>query len=121
MTSKYVEFEVLKDGPLHITLLADQRAEVEEIVADSQLSGDEKLERVIEWHLGNGWEWLLPEEISALTDAPLLSQEVERDDLNHIISLGAVYWYREYEVLDPVQELLTHGFVDFTRDIVASV
>lgn len=79
MAGKYVEFEVVKNGPLHIGLLADQRAEVEEIAADSQLSGDEKLERVIEWQLGNGWEWLQPEEIGALTNAPLLSDEVRRD------------------------------------------
>ncbi len=115
MAQKYTEFEQLPNGNLRITLLPAAREDVQEIVANQQLDADGKLAEVIEWQLGNGWELLSPESIGALTSAPILSEDVERDEHGDVITVGTTYWYRQYEVLDPVEQVLQHGYVDFER------
>ena len=34
-----------------------------------------------------------PEDIGALTDAPILSDDIEYDDEGEVVRVGAVYWY----------------------------
>jgi len=60
---------------------------------------------MLEDHLLSGWEMIRPEEIAALTDAPILADDVERDDRGRLTAVGRVYWYPEYQLLDPIEEL----------------
>lgn len=114
MAGKYVEFDTQTNGNLHITLLPEAREDVQEI-ASQQLTSDNKLAEVIEWHIGNGWSFVDPADIGALTEAPILSEDIDYDDHGNVQHVGAVYWYSEYEVKDPVAQLIENGFVDFTR------
>ncbi len=114
MAGKYTEFEKLPNGNLRIVLLEDQRASVEEIAA-SEISADSKLAQVIEWQLGNGWSFVRPEDIGALTEAPILTEEIDTDDQGNVLSVGTVYWYPQYDVSDPVAKLLENGYVDFQQ------
>ena len=50
----------------------------------------------------HGWSWVRPEDIGALTDAPILSDGIEYDDQVDVVNVGAIYWYSYYEVSDPV-------------------
>src|SRR5579872_232493 len=99
MAGKYTEFEK-QAGGVRIVLLPEARADVEAI-AEAELDADSKLGEVIEWQLGNGWSWVRPEDISALTDAPILSDDIEYNDHGDVVSVGAVYWYPQYDVTDP--------------------
>ncbi len=113
MAGKYTEFEKHANG-VRIILLPEAREDVQAIAA-ADLDADSKLGEVIEWQLGNGWSWVRPEENGALTDAPILSDDIEYNDHGDVVSVGAVYWYPRYEVSDPVAQLLTDGSVDFVR------
>lgn len=114
MSGKYTEFETLPNGNLCIRLLEEERASVEEIAAQD-LTADGKLAQVIEWQLSNGWEFVRPEDIGALTEAPILTEEIDTDDRGTVLSVGTVYWYPQYDVSDPVAKLLENGYVDFER------
>jgi len=68
---------------------------------------------LLEDHFANGWEWILPEDIGALTSAPILSEEVERDEEGKLVSVGRVYWFPDYAVRCELEELLEKGEVFF--------
>ena len=54
-----------------------------------------------------------PEDIGALTAAPILSDEIVRDDDGRLTAAGRVYWYPDYAVRDEIEELrpdLVHVF-----------
>ena len=109
MSGKYTEFEKQTNGNLRIVLLEEGRASVEEIAA-KKITADSKLAETIEWQLGNGWSFVRPEDIGALTDAPIIT-----DDQGNVLKMGTVYWYPLYDVRDPVAQLLKNGLVDFVR------
>ena len=113
MAGKYTEFEK-QAGGVRIVLLTEAREDVQEI-ATAELDADSKLGEIIEWQLGNGWSWVRPEDIGALTDAPILSDDIEYDDHGDVVNVGEVFWYPRYDVSDPVDQLLTDGYVDFVR------
>jgi len=114
MSGKYTEFDKLPNGNLRITLLEDERESVEEIAAQ-EITADNKLAQVIEWQLGDGWSFVRPEDIAALTEAPILTEEIETNDQGTVLRVGTVYWYPQYDVSDPVAKLLENGYVDFER------
>jgi hypothetical protein len=88
------DYEILDDA-LIVRLPAD--ADVDELA--------EALAPMLE----NGWEWITPEEIGALTDAPIISDEATRDDYGNLSELGRVFWYSSYMILDPVEEMKGDG------------
>src|SRR5579859_839485 len=101
MSGKYAEFDKQPNGTLRITLLEDERGSVEEIAAQ-EITADSKLAQVIEWQLGNGWSFVRPEDIASLTDAPILTEDIETDNQGTVLWVGTVYWYQQYETSNPV-------------------
>jgi len=61
----------------------------------------------------NGWSFVRPEDVGALTDAPIISEDVDTDDQGNVRNVGTVYWYPEYDVRDPVAQLLENGYIEF--------
>ena len=112
MAGKYTEFVKQPNGNIRIALLEEAREDVQEI-ASKELDADNKLAQVIEWQLSNGWSFVRPEDVGALTDAPILSEEVDTDTQGNVLKVGTVYWYPQYDVRDPVAQLLQNGYVDF--------
>ena len=115
MSGKYTEFELQADGNLKIALLPEARQDVQEIAASTEWDADTKLAEVLAWQLANGWTWVRPEDVGALTGAPILSEEVDTDEQGNITQVGTVYWYSDYQVVDPVTQLLENGSIVFTR------
>jgi hypothetical protein len=60
---------------------------------------------ILEYQMGNGWERVGPEEVGALTDGPIITQEAHRDDEGKLIRCGRVYWFDSYAVVDEVEHL----------------
>jgi hypothetical protein len=114
MAGKYTEFEKQPNGDLRITLLEEAQEDVQEI-ASKELDADSKLAQIIEWQLSNGWSFVRPEDVGALTDAPILTEELDTDDQGNVLRVGTVYWYPQYDVSDPIAMLLENGYVDFVR------
>jgi hypothetical protein len=58
---------------------------------------------------------LAAEQVAALTDAPILTNEVRYDDNGNVTHIGDVFWYPGYEVHHFGEVLLANGFVTFLR------
>jgi hypothetical protein len=114
MSGKYTEFERQPNGNLRIVLLEDAREDVQEI-ASRELDADSELAEVLEWQLSNGWSLVQPEDVGALTDAPILTEDLDTDDQGEVRHVGTVYWFPQYDVSDPVAQLLQNGSVEFVR------
>ena len=110
----YADLRKTEEGHLEIVLNESGREEFETIEEMRIAHGiDAALETLLEDHLGNGWEIMPPEDIGALTSAPILSDKVERDDEGEITGVGQVYWYPEYQVCDEIEELRKKQVVVF--------
>ena len=72
------------------------------------VSPDDVFHDVIEDAIGNGFALIAPEEIGALTDAPKLGWDVGYADDGQIeLHEGSkVWWYPNYQVTDPMKELM---------------
>lgn len=60
---------------------------------------------VLEYQLCNGWDRIAPEEIGALTDGPIISQDSQRDDHGNLVKCGRIYWHERYQIENPVEVL----------------
>ena len=58
----------------------------------------------LEYWTGNGWMWVWPEDIGALTDAPIMSMDAQflDDGSTELYPGGAVYAHMNYAVEDPI-------------------
>lgn len=110
----YVHLHETPDGNLHIVLNERGRDEFDEIQSiRNQYGIRAALAVLLEDHLTNGWELVPPRDLGALTSAPILSREIERDIRGTIVAAGRVFWYPDYAVLDEIEELRRHGFLEF--------
>lgn len=68
------------------------------------------------WNTDDEYE-VLPEydyeHIGALTSAPIIAYQVDRDDQGNWQDVQKVWWYPGYELSDAVEELFKNGFVIF--------
>jgi len=102
----YVDLEKAPDGNLHIRLNRSGRRRFAEIREQRNAYGiHAALCALLEDHLCNGWEMVPPEDIGALTAAPILSDEVSRDEDGRITEVGRVFWYPDYQVRDEIEEI----------------
>ena len=104
----YVDLLKAEGGDLEIVLNENGQRHFEEVQEVRDRFGIEAaLHAILEDHLGNGWEMVPPEDIGALTAAPILSEEVLRDDEGTIVEIGRVYWFPDYAVRDEIEEVHT--------------
>jgi hypothetical protein len=106
----YVEMVKEEDG-LRIRLTDDGREFLNDLRdADGWCKGTDAIFcELLECELGNGWDMISPEEISALTSANIISDECVRDDHGSITSLGVVYWFPDYAIRSEIDDLLDSG------------
>ena len=110
----YVDLEKAQDGNLHIHLNRNGRRHFANIREQRDAYGiNAALHALLEDHLCSGWEMVPPEDIGALTAAPILSDEIVRDDEGRLTEAGRVYWYPDYQVRDEIQELREHLILVF--------
>lgn len=110
---KLVEFEK-RPNCLRITLTDAGREEIHDTFLLT-MAEDAALAGLFEHQLCNGWQFIAPEEIGALTAAPILSDDVQRDDDGKVTAVGAVYWHDNYQVESAVREMYITGYVDFSK------
>lgn len=130
MIGNLVVLDIREDG-LHIILEPDGRELLEDYVEHRPAEDDvevfwswKKPYDYIWWELfeyytcNGGPEPLNPESedyarLGALTDAPIIAYDVERDDMNDLISVGRVFWFPNYVIESELETLLTQGEVVF--------
>ena len=102
----YVNLEKKDDGNLHIHLTAEGRREFVDIERGRNRAGIfAALHLLLEDHLSNVWKWVAPEEIGALTAAPILSDEAECDEFGQIVAVRRLFWFPDYAVVDEIRQL----------------
>lgn len=112
---QYVEFNK-RNGQLVISLTPAGKQEIEEAIADGKnIDSDAYMYELFEHPLCNGWFNVAPEEIGALTNAPIFSDNIERDDDGNVVNVDCVYAYMDYAVRSPVEVLREKGEVIFSR------
>lgn len=93
---------------LKITIDDTDRKFLQEVKEDNhnELCSDKAMYDFFEPYLANNeYEWIDPEEIAALTAAPILGIKNQKDEV--IEAFG----YMDYAVLSMLEELNTHGEV----------
>lgn len=65
----------------------------------------QSLDEALESNLCNGWTRIQPEQIGALTDGFLISDDWDEDDHGKVTRLGSVWWDADYAVTDTLAEL----------------
>ena len=92
------------DGDLVWSLTDDGREEIADLLA-SGLDDHRIFFDLAEDFLANGWETIRPEEVGALTDATIISDDCERNDAGDIVKIGRVWWDANYAARSTVGEL----------------
>lgn len=112
-TTHLTDFTFDNDGNLVITVTPEAHAEV---AAWDDQDTDAAFLELIQDQLVNGWEVLRPEDIGALTDALILSDEVTRNEDGVVVDVGRLFsnigWYQVYSA---VEEALTADGAVFHR------
>jgi len=102
----YVNLRKTVGGDLEILLNRNGRRNFADIRQQRDAFGiNAALHALLEDHLCSGWEMVPPEDIGALTAAPILSDEIVRDDEGRVTEAGRVYWYPDYQVRDEIEEI----------------
>jgi hypothetical protein len=109
-TTQLVDFEKQEDGSLRISLIESERGEVEAL---RDMPTADALAELFEYQTSNGWEWIRPEETGDLTDAPMITDHVDRDDQGSIVKIAHVWFDNNYMVRDPIDHLLRDGSIVF--------
>ncbi len=109
-----VGYKVLSTGNLILTVNNQARHELAEGWRDHH-DWDRQWYDIIGPFQENGMLYPVdPDDIAALTSAPILTDDliVEADGSRHV--LGRVWWFPDYMVRDPLEELRNTGRVEFT-------
>lgn len=98
---KFTEF----NNQLIIELTEEGKEELENII-ELNLSVQEALEILFESYTNNGYTWVEPEEIGALTNSPIISNDFEYiDDNSDLKFYYSVYWFPDYMIKNEIEEL----------------
>lgn len=103
-----IRFNKIDDGnALELVLEVAEGFDREELAQQQQKDCMQAWYEETEFECCNGWEQVSPEDIGALTGDPyMVSEEIERDDVGNVTKAGRVFFYPNYALHDPVQELL---------------
>lgn len=71
----------------------------------NSITDDEIVQVLVDY----GLEPIRPEEIGALTSAPIFALGVERDDDGELRDMSRVFWYPSYQLYDWLEELRRGG------------
>jgi len=69
------------------------------------MGDDSAIVEMLDYHLGEGYEMLQPEELGALTAAPIVGYGVQRDDEGNFIDAEKVWWLANYALILVWEEL----------------
>lgn len=109
--------KILKNGVLKITADNEGRAMIKEAYAGFGVSGSggyPRAEMEVIDELGQrGWEFVRPEWVAALTDAPIITDDIIFADNGDVEYVGDVWWFPNYMVTDPWEVLKNKGRVYF--------
>jgi hypothetical protein len=102
----------IKKGNLVICCDRAMRRELKSL--GEEIQRDKHMCDIFEPLVCNGLSWVDPADIGALTDAPILSDDVIDDDGNYPDD-ARFFWFGDYQIRSPLTDLLRYGKVVFTQ------
>lgn len=101
------------ETPTGLLFTADTESREEIAAADNDYGV--QLDLVLSDVLGNGLEMLQAEEVGALTDSEIFALDAVRDDQGTLTDAGRVFWFPDYMIRNPWDDLATTGSVLFHK------
>lgn len=109
-----VQLHETPEGNLDLLLSDGGLRTLSEIEAiRDKYGGRARLFAILRDHFLCGWELVSGGDLGVLTAAPILSREIERDLDGTVVGIGRLYWYPHFPVLDEIEELRRHGWIEF--------
>ena len=113
-----VGFHVKPNGNLVFTVDEKGREFVSELLEEhkaGRYSWDQIWSDIMDPFQSNGMLSMVhPEQVGAMTEAPMVTDELEIADNGDVAHVGKVWWYPNYMVSDPLEVLVRDGQVEFT-------
>lgn len=106
----YVEAKKTPEGNLRLVLLPEAREDALELhrrEVSRDMSTSEAEAEVLESLIGNGFHYVEARDVGALTDAPMIADEID-EDLKPIVG-SSVYAFMDYQVRSIVGDLVEKG------------
>lgn len=101
---------------LILTIDIEDRAElyVSRIDNPNYFASNEAMYDIFEWLICNSeYDWISPQEIGALTDAPILGIKIYKDDYSDEVKDILAWGYEPYMIRSPQDDLADYGKVIF--------
>lgn len=110
-----IKFTELQNGNLRLTLSEDGTKYYDEAVQIIQNnSAISALLTLTEYYWTNGWGVLEADELHQMSQAPVIVQDYTIEDDGSRTLYGKAWYYPNYMILNPLEEILKEGYVDFT-------
>lgn len=112
-----MKFEIKPNGNLLISAEAQDKEMLTEM---KERNGDNDLAFLTDLLEETGWEpngqllAVQPEDLGALTEAPILTNDRTIEDDGTVTVPGKVWWFPDYMVINFADELIDQGFTEFT-------
>lgn len=113
-----MQFEKLPNDNLVLIMEPQDADEVAELLRKTTHMDHGFLADLLEYARwpGNGMLYQVqPEWVGALTDAPILTDEMDYEDDGTVAVKGRIWWYPQYETSAFAEVLLEHGRVVFQQ------
>jgi hypothetical protein len=110
-----MKYHINQCGDLEITVSHQEQFVIKSMVNDDGFQSDDYMFEIFESLIGNSdLEWIRPEEIAALTSAPILGI-VDRNDNGELIKAEQIWWFSSYQVRSPQEDLAETGMCIFQK------
>lgn len=113
-----MDFKITENGNLEISRTRKDMADLREIRAREPNNDLIQLCEILEltgWAANGRLYQINPEDVAALTDAPMLADDVSYEDDGTVLVPGNVFWYSNYQVSNFFDVLYKEGKVIFQK------
>jgi hypothetical protein len=109
-----IKFTELENGDLRLSLIEEQKENLEEVVNNKNLSDFSKLLCATESYWANGWGVTFADQLHQLSEAPVIVEELTREDDGSITVHGKAWYQSDYMIRSAAETILDQGYIDFT-------
>ncbi|MBC8737021.1 hypothetical protein F6X40_09390 [Paraburkholderia sp. UCT31] len=112
-----MKFDILENKNLRLILEPEDKEEVADLLEKCTHRDHGFLADLLDYA---GWSQnsvLYPtcaEQVGGLTEAPMITDELEMDDDGTVVSIGRLWYFGDYAVISFAEELLEKGETTFT-------
>jgi hypothetical protein len=108
-------YSINDNGDLVFKLTDEGQDFIQEAINDgTNIQSDDFFMELVEGPLCNGLQEIRPEETGDLTSSLIFSDDCERNDLGELVACNKRYWFPDYAIRSPADDLNKKGECIFT-------